>query len=185
MIPNCLCLRNALQLIFGLLFFMYTALNTSAQDPPFPKSWQGNWQGTLNWYQTGKGQPQQVPMQLKIGPTDSGAYTWNLVYGEAGADSRPYLLLPKDSTGTHWVVDEQNGIILDQYFVGNRLTGAFTVEKTTIVNSYQLLGDSLVVEFHSISREPVATTGSGTEESPTVMSYRIQGYQRAVLRRKP
>src|SRR5690606_868412 len=100
-------------------------------------------------------------------------------------DNRPYFLFPKDSTGIHWVIDERNGIILDQYYFANRLSGVFTVMQTTIVNSYQLQGDSLVVEFNSFNKEPISQTGMGTEESPNVMSYRVTGYQRAVLRRKP
>ena len=75
-------------------------------------------------------------MQLIVPPTDTaGIYTWQLIYGNKGEDNRPYLLRLVDSAKGHWQVDERNGIILDQYIVGNRFTSAFTVQTTTIIDS--------------------------------------------------
>lgn len=174
------------QLLSGLLFcFVVWSSPAFAQQTSFPHSWTGNWQGNLVWTQPAAKTAELVPMQLNIHAADSAGFTWQLKYGEGGIDNRPYLLLQKDSIGIHWVIDEQNGIVLDQYYFGNRLTGVFTVMQNTIVNSYQLQGDSLLVEFHSFNKEPLSQTGMGTEESPKVMSYRVTGYQRAVLRRKP
>lgn len=167
--------------LFGcLLFFSITA---TAQTG-FPKNWEGIWKGELQWYKTGTAEPQKVNMELHILPGDSArTWQWQMIYGSVTADNRPYKLVAKDSTGIHWVVDEGNGIVLDQYWVGNRLTGAFTVMNSTILNSYYLEGDNLVVEFYSISAKPVNTSGQGTEESPKVDSYRSTGYQKAILRR--
>jgi hypothetical protein len=168
----------------GVLFLF--PFNTYSQNLSFPSAWEGRWEGTLHWYKTGSANPQQVPMQLLIAPTDSAAWNWQLVYGEKQADSRPYLLLPKDTSGIHWIIDERNGIILDQYYTGHRLTGAFTVMQNTLLNSYSLMGDSLLVEFHSFSKDPVRQSHTGADSSRVdVMSYRITGYQRAILRRKP
>lgn len=123
-----------------------------------------------------------MKMQLVVLPADSaGTYTWQIVYGDKGQDNRPYVLKPVDTAKGHWVVDERNGIVLDQYFVANRFTSAFTVQNTTIVDSYWREGKNLIVEFHSLSAKAVNTTGNGTEESPTVMSYGVKGFQRAIL----
>ncbi|MCR6722428.1 MAG: hypothetical protein NVV59_19530 [Chitinophagaceae bacterium] len=168
-----------------LFCFGACTVTASSQNTVFPHSWAGNWQGNLFWTQPNSQNVQVVPMQLNIHTADSAGFTWQLKYGEGETDNRPYFLFPKDSTGIHWVIDERNGIILDQYYFANRLSGVFTVMQTTIVNSYQLQGDSLVVEFNSFNKEPISQTGMGTEESPNVMSYRVTGYQRAVLRRKP
>lgn len=167
-------------------FFLLWAAGAFAQKAAaFPQSFVGHWSGNLLWYQTGKQTPQTVRMQLIIKPADSaGTYTWQIVYGDNGEDNRPYILKPVDTARGHWQVDERNGIVLDQYYVGNRFTSAFTVQNTTIVDSYWREGENLVVEFHSLSAKPLATTGNGTDESPRVDSYGIKGFQRAVLRRR-
>ncbi len=121
-------------------------------------------------------------MQLIIRPADTaGVFTWQIIYGEKGEDKRPYLLKPVDTAKGHWQVDERNGIVLDQYLVGNRFTSAFTVQTTTIVDSYWREGKALIAEFHSLAAKPVASTGHGTDESPKVDSYGVRGYQKAIL----
>lgn len=159
--------------------------SAKAQKTTFPKDWAGNWKGELQWFKNGADTAQKVTMKMRIHPTDSaGVYTWQLIYGAAGEDSRPYLLIPKDSAGVHWVIDERNGIVLDQYRINEKLHGAFTVMNNTIVSKYWLSGGRLYVEFLSMGSKPVATTGKGTDEIPNVDSYRVGGYQIAVLSRE-
>lgn len=169
-------LLAALLLLFsGILF---------AQDAPFPQNWVGHWKGELHWFKTGKTEPQKVNMELRIQAGDSaGTYTWQIIYGSASADNRPYLLKPKDPAAGHWVIDERNGIQLDQFWVGQKFCGAFTVQNSTIVNNYWMEEGMLMVEFFSIGAKPLLTTGDGTAESPKVDSYRVGSYQKAVLRK--
>ncbi|MBL0335998.1 MAG: hypothetical protein IPP73_12045 [Chitinophagaceae bacterium] len=157
-------------------------LTAFSQQNDFPAAWQGNWKGELSWFKTGNRDPQKVNMELRIHKTDT-AWTWQLIYGSAKEDNRPYILLPRDTSGVHWVIDELNGIVLDQYLVGNQFSGAFTVMGATIVNNYHMENGKLVVEFFSYPAKPVATTGNGTDDSPKVDSYRIASYQKAILER--
>lgn len=167
-----------------LLLSLITSFTAISQSTTFPQSWVGNWKGELEWFKTGKTEPQKVNMELRIQPTDiPGTFTWQIIYGAATEDNRPYTLIAKDTTKTHWVIDELNGIVLDQYWVGNKFCGAFTVMGNTIINNYWKENDKLIVEFYSIGAKPVATTGNGTEESPSVDSYKIGSYQKAVLQR--
>jgi hypothetical protein len=170
-------MKNAV-LLAGLLLF-FTAIRA---QPRFPSDWEGNWKGELLWYtETGK-EPKKVNMELRVHKTDT-AWSWQLIYGSAAEDNRPYTLFARDTAKGHWAINEENGIILDQFLIAGRLSGAFTVANSTILNTYQLQGDSLVVEFNTLHAKPLTTTGKGTEDSPTVESYRVKGYQRAVLRR--
>ena len=165
-----------------LLGFLSYSLFSSGQSKPFPQSWQGNWKGELQWYKTGSSTAQKVNMELRIHPGDSsGIWTWQIIYGSETEDNRPYKLMGRDSTGTHWVIDEMNGIVLDQYWVAGKFCGAFTVGNSTIINNYWMEKDKLVVEFYSISAKPIANSGKGTEESPSVDSYKIGSYQKAIL----
>ncbi len=168
--------------IFSCCFFI-SFLFASAQKP-FPASFLGHWQGILYWYQTGKASPQKVTMQLIIQPADSSnTYTWQIIYGDKGQDNRPYTLKPVDTAKGHWQVDEHNGILIDQYFVGGRFTSTFTVQASTITDSYWRDGKTLIAEFYSITAKPVTTSGLGTDDSPKVDSYGTRSYQRAVMRK--
>ncbi len=169
---------------FIFLLACFISFSATCQSTTFPESWTGNWKGELEWYKTGKAESQKVNMELRIQPTDiPGTFTWQIVYGSATEDNRPYTLIAKDSTKTHWAIDENNGILLDQYWIGNKFCGAFSVKSNTIVNNYWMENDKLMAEFYSIGAKSIATTGKGTDESPTVDSYKIGSYQKAVLLR--
>src|SRR5687767_7239128 len=124
------------------------AQSQSASQVAFPKDYMGKWKGTLEWFKTGSAEPQKVNMELYILPSNdtAGQYSWHLIYGNVSADSRPYILKSIDTAKGHWVIDELNGIVLDQYWVGNRFSGSFTVGNSTIVNSYYLENGNLVAE---------------------------------------
>ncbi len=163
----------------AIAFLLFCTQTIFAQST-FPSDWAGSWKGGLLWYNGAGKEPRLVEMQLNIRKSDT-SWTWQMTYGKPGEDNRPYSLIPIDSTKGHWAINEHNGIILDQFFLANRLTGAFTVGSNTIINSYELRGDSLIVEFNSLQAKPINVTGLGTEDSPKVENYRVQGFQRAVL----
>lgn len=173
-------MRVFLLLIWGMVF----SSSSIAQQSSFPKSWEGQWRGQLQWFKTGQAEPQEVNMELRIHTTDRiNTWTWQIIYGDETKDNRPYLLIAKDSSGVHWAIDEMNGIVLDQFWTGNKLCGAFTVQGSTIINSYWIEDDKLIAEFYSISAKPVATTGTGSDDSPKADSYKVNSYQKAVLKR--
>ncbi len=166
------------------LMLLFCPLFAFSQQQDFPGKWLGRWKGELSWFAGNSSEARKVNMELHIRPTDSThRYSWQIMYGSAAEDNRPYLLIAKDAAKGHWVIDENNGIVLDQYWVANKFSGAFTVQNSTIVNSYWLEGDELHVEFYSISAKPVAVTGKGTEDSPSVSSFQVKSYQKAVLLR--
>lgn len=174
---------KALLFILGLSLGSMTLLQAQSVSE-FPKTWLGHWEGELSWY-AGSNAPKKVKMQLKIQPADTvGHYTWQLIYGDQAEDNRPYILKPIDASKGHWVIDERNGIVLDQFLIGQVFSGAFTVMGSTIVNNYQLEKDRLLVEFYSLPAKPIRQSGEGTQESPTVDSYAVRSYQKAILKRK-
>ncbi|MDF2379931.1 hypothetical protein JMG10_00525 [Nostoc ellipsosporum NOK] len=174
---------NLMRIYFLLLFVLFK-LSAHSQSG-FPEKWKGHWKGKIAWYKTGADTATMIDMQLKIFPTDSAHnWTWQLIYGNAEQDDRPYTLIAKDTAKGLWVIDENNGIVLTQYWVGNRFTGIFTVQGTTILNSYYLDKDELVVEFYVTAQKPSQTTGMGTTDSPLVDSYPVRAIQRGRLVRE-
>ncbi len=171
-----------------LILSCFVSIVVNSQSQSFPGSWAGNWKGELNWYKTGTAAPKKINMELRIRaihvPDSPDAWTWQIIYGSETEDNRPYKLIQKDTAGIHWVIDENNGIVLDQYWVGNKFSGAFTVQNSTIINSYWMEKNKLIVEFFNINARPVATTGKGTEDSPNVDSYKMGSYQKAILTRQ-
>ena len=164
-------------------FSIFICSCISAQT--FPSQFLGHWEGELLWYQGAKNQPQKNRMQLIVQPTDTAnQYTWQIIYGEKGSDNRPYILKPVDTAKGHWVIDERIGIVLDQYWIGNRFCGAFTISSSTIQNCYWREKKKLIVEFIAFAAKPVSKTGLGTEDVPYVDSYQVRTYQRAVLKKK-
>jgi hypothetical protein len=124
-------------------------------------------------------------MQLNVNNKDSsGVYSWQLVYGDSGKDVRAYEIVPVDTLVGKWNVDEKNGIIIAGIFRGNNFITSFEVQGTRITMIYSLQGDALVVEVIAGTSAGIMTSGKGTEEIPTVTSYGVSSYQRAVLLRK-
>ena len=168
-----------------LLLFLFLTVSLPALAQDFPKNFVGHWEGTLEWHQAGNPVPRKVRMQLVIQPADTlGQYTWQIIYGAGGEDNRPYLLKPVDTAKGHWVVDERNGILLDQFWVGQRFTSVFSVQNSTILDSYYIENGKLVAEFYSYTAKPLQRSGKGTDESPFVDSFATKAYQRAVMERK-
>jgi hypothetical protein len=168
---------------FFFICLLFTVMAVKAQE--VSKIFVGHWEGELQWFQPGKKDPQKVKMQLIIQPADTaGQYTWQIIYGEKNEDNRPYILKPVDTAKGHWIIDERNGIMLDQYWVGNRFTSAFSVQNSTILDSYWIDDDRLVAEFYSTSAKPLNITGGTSEDIPPVSSYATKAYQKAILKKK-
>lgn len=166
--------------VYSFLLVMMMAVAAQAQN--FPADFVGHWKGEMAWYAQGKKEPQKFAMQLRILPADTaGQYTWQIIYGDKETDNRPYLLKPVDTAKGRWVIDEKNGIVLDQYWAGGKLHGVFAVGGTTIIDSYWLEDGKLQVEFVSIATAPLTRTGYGTEDSPHVDSYNVKSVQRGTL----
>ena len=166
--------------IVCLLFLCCTQYLLHAQTN-FPKSFIGNWKGTMQWMIAGKA-TRPFTMRLNIQPSDTaGQYTWQIIYGDDAKDNRPYILKPIDTAKGHWIIDEHDGIILDSYVHGNSVHGAFTVQGNTIIDNYSIEDGKMRVEFFSIKLDDKKQTGKGTAETPFVDSYLISSYQTGVL----
>lgn len=170
----------------SLAFFLSVVSLNAQEQLKFPDAFTGHWYGKLNWYSGGDSTPRVVDMELHIQPSKDSInqYTWHIIYGKPSEDSRPYLLKAVDTAKGHWVIDEVNGIRLDQYWKGGKFAGAFTVAGNTIVNSYWIENGELHIEFFSYPVKAITTSGNGTEASPKVDSYYIRSYQQAILRKK-
>lgn len=168
-------------LIFLCMLF---TLSLQAQNE-FPDAWNGTWKGELSWYTPGAKTPQSVAMEIIIAPVQDSTdqFHWEMVYAGNYEAKRSYVLQAVDKSKGKWMIDEKNGILLEQFLFGNQLTGVFTVQDATIVNSYRVDQDQMTVEFTSFRLSPGMSSGGQSEDIPPVESYTVYSYQRAVLKR--
>lgn len=168
---------------FILLVALFWGIGLSAQS--FPDSYIGYWKGDLDVYK-GDSVAFTIQFGLEVFPADSGRYDWVITYYLEPAnddtvpdkiDRRPYLLVPIDTANGHWAIDENNGIIIDMYTTGNKVTSLFSVEGSMIQISYWLEGDEMVMELFTYPEKEDLKTGKGTEEIPEVKVWKFTGYQ--------
>ena len=172
-----------------LLLFPFLVPAQNVDSLAFPKTWVGDWSGTLQIY-NGKGMVQSVPMMVEIHPIDTssdGRYTFGLVYGSKDQDWRPYELVPVDPGIGIWKVDEKNTILMESYQYGPKLLCWFTVQNNRILCTYELTdAETMVFEVISGSEDAVSTTGNAQHEGediPPVDTYPVAVFQRAILKR--
>ncbi|MEY4926317.1 MAG: hypothetical protein RI894_753 [Bacteroidota bacterium] len=163
-----------------------TTAKTASRTIVFPRDYIGDWEGTLMLHSPTKGQFQEVKMALKIHPLkdSAGQYTFQLIYGDGGADNRPYRLVAVDSTKNHWLVDENDGIKLDGYFIDNTFIQLFSIEGVTLTCFDRLENGVIYHEIVSAKQKPVRTSGGTSKDTPSVDSNPILSVQKAFLRRK-
>ena len=169
----------------SLLALLLTAGSFTAPAQSFPQSWQGYWRGTLRIH-TAKGVAQAVPMAVDIAPTaDSLRWRFALIYGEDTAKGRrAYDLIIVDRATGRYVTDENNGILLDDYYLDGRLLSQFTVQGSRLLSSFERRGDELIFEIISGKDMPTRTSGGqkkGDDVIPPVQSFPLASWHRAVL----
>lgn len=153
----------------------------------FPAIWEGEWAGELV-ISTVVGEAQRIPMILRIHPLDSGKHTYTIVYGEdTKENTRPYLLQAVAGEPGHFQVDEDNSIVLDEYFINGKLYSRFEVMGSLLLATVEARDEYLIYEIISGPMEPVNTSGDTViegEEIPPVKSFQIRVQQRAVLSKR-
>lgn len=143
----------------------------------FPDAWKGVWSGKCT--NTGPGGKQTyapVEMRLTIQPKANNDWSWKIEYLGSMNQVRDYTLKPVDPARGHWLIDEHNGILLDNFAVsGSLLSEVFSVGNTLIYGKHELVdAKKLKVELVSFALD--APRKSGTAEFP-VSSFKLQSVQ--------
>ena len=165
-----------------LLMALGLSLLGSAQVN-FPNGYLGTWKGNLKMEPSGM----EIPMTLQLGPEliKDSVYKYVITYiSPAKNDVREYELHVTNKKQGLFYVDEKNGIILEEKLLGNKLSSIFSVSGSFLQITLELLTDEIVFEVYSwpntISKTTVST---GEEETYTVDSYKLNAYQKAILKR--
>lgn len=162
------------------------AASTPAPEPAavssLPAEWHGEWRGTLHIAERNV----EIPMGLDVRPIEGrDAWTWTITYAEQ--PPRDYTLVPTERAN-RFVIDENNGILLDMRLDQRVMTSAFAVGEILIISRYELVGDTLVNEIITVATgSPRVSEAPGAQQGTPmgkIESHPVTGHQRAVLRRR-
>ncbi|WP_397364462.1 hypothetical protein [Olleya sp. R77988] len=166
------------QLLLSL--FILGFISAKAQDKIFPDDFLGVYKGDLE-ITNAKGK-QSVGMEFHLTATDLvDVYNYVLVYMINGEPSpRNYTLKVKDKSKGEFVIDENNGIILNAKLVDNTLYSVFEVSENLLITTERFFDDKM--EFEIIfSGKDAKLVNEGNEETPMVTSYPVTVTQKAIL----
>ena len=155
----------------------------------FPEDWEGHWLGNLEIYNT-KGKQQTVAMELEILKIDTSKtrYTCALIYGEDKIKGRrPYEMIISDAANGHFINDEKNTILMDEYLIGDVLYCSFAVEGNYLTSRFEKIGDAIQYEITVADVKPINVTGNQVvagDTIPAVSSYKMKSVQKAFLKKK-
>ena len=120
----------------------------------------------------------QFDATLSVAADGEGAFTWDLTY--EGQATRAYTMLATNDP-RRYVLDENNGILIEYRLVGNQLTGLFTIEGQHIGATWFRSGERLDALLPGYDASPSTSVGPGGVEVDT---YLVTSLQRCSLFRE-
>lgn len=183
--------RKILQLILFNTLFFYCFQQISAQDSlvlnSLDTAWLGTFEGELQIFTTA-GMTQEIEMKLihERKPNEQ-SIRWAIQYGNGVDGIRDYSLEKSDDEPGHFLIDEHNSILIDQYLFDNKFLSWYDVAGSLILVSYTLEDEVIIFEVMAGPSDPVRTSGgelSDGEEMPEVNSYAVHVYQKGMLKKQ-
>jgi hypothetical protein len=169
-----------------LIITSCTSTKVVMEDKPnvFPQDYFGAYYGKLTI--DNGGNQQEIDMEFHLQATDSiGKYSYTIVYGSGEKrQERKYFLLEKNATKGDYVVDEDNGILLNAKFSGNTLYSMFEVQGGLLTSRESFFDTYMDFEITYSNKAKQEKSGDMDEEIPEVISYPIMVVQTARLYKK-
>lgn len=173
-----------LYLIITFLFIIHSSLAQDTNDGTFPDSYFGVYIGNLEAH-TSKG-INNYPMEFHLLPTDSiGVYNYTIVYGKSETrQERKYTLKEIDKSKGYFILDENNGILLDCKVIENKMFFLFEVMDSFLTTFITFNKDHLIFEIVVTNTKSKKSSGGNNEDTPEVFSYPIGVVQKAILNKQ-
>ena len=125
-------------------------------------------------------------MEFHLNKTDSiGKHQYMLVYIFKGErQERNYTLRKKEASKNDYILDENNGILLDAKLVDNNLYFMFEVQGSLLTTTLRFYKKTMDFEITMIKPEQKNVSGTTGENPIEVISYPILVVQKANLIRQ-
>jgi hypothetical protein len=179
-------------LSFSLLFANCSPtsqnLKNTPTSPKFPEDWLGKYQGNLDLFSAEQGKRMELPLTIVISETDTlNRWHW---YSKALYNGKEiikdYHLFRNDSMPkNHFIMDENNGILLDRILIDDAFYDYFEVGNLGLYGITRKVGDDIhfeIASFSLSSRTYSTYPGEGTDLD-TVTSYKVINTQKVLLKR--
>lgn len=167
----------------ALLILLFSGISTAqtTDNTSIPEDFFGSYKGTLEI--TGAN-AQSVAMEFHLKQTDSvGVFEYTLIYGEGPQkDERLYTL--KEKGPNMFVLDENNGILLDVVLAGRSFHSFFEVQGSLLHTILTFENDQMIWKAIFGSTGAKRISESDPPESVEVFSYPIKGVQEAILNKQ-
>lgn len=175
-----------MKILYSFLLSCFATVTYAQQT--ISNNWYGKWVGQMEIVSPGRANV-TVPMSLEIVPADSGwRYVITYNAGTDKPDRRDYKLVAIDAAKGHYAIDENNGIILDAYLLGNCLFTHFAVMENGIISRVCMeSAGTLHYEIISGKTTPVRVSGGNQHQGtdmPSVNSYALFNRMYAVLQKE-
>ncbi|UPT68415.1 MAG: hypothetical protein M0D57_07215 [Sphingobacteriales bacterium JAD_PAG50586_3] len=111
------------------ILLLTLALNANAQKP-FPENYIGKWKGQLDILsKDGLSTPDTINVLFEVAPLSKNTLQWRTTYNtKTGPIIKDYKLIIDTLVKGHYVIDEGDSIMLDSYYIGQKLYCTFEVE---------------------------------------------------------
>lgn len=166
----------------ALVFFLFVSFGfAQTEESNFPNDFFGKYKGKLN--STTANGSQEIDMEFHLLPTDTiGKYQYIIIYkSDKINQERKYTLIEKDKAKGQYVVDENNGILLNTTFANNALYSIFEVQGGLLTTTEHFYKDYMDFEIMYSLKEKVEKSGNTDKETPEVLSYPVISVQKAKL----
>lgn len=162
--------------LFSFLL-LFISIISFAQDKIFPNDFFGIYRGKIE-ISSPQGK-QEFDMEFHLKNTDTiGTYKYTLIYNK---QARNYFLIEKDIDKGQYIIDENNGIILQTTVFNKAIYSIFEVMGNLISNTIHFYDTYIDFEIAMSRTSQIEITGKGTQEIPEVKTYPIPIIQKARL----
>jgi len=181
-----LCAILAVALLIGCTGSKDNDLNK--QTFHFPADWLGQYEGTLELWNAKKGQHMQLPMYVEISKMEEPHhYRWYSKSTYKGREIvKDYTLYRTDSMPTnHYIIDENNGILLDRILLDDAFYDYFEVNGLGLYGISRRVKAGILFEIASFRLSSVShsTYKSSDTKIDSVASYKVVNTQKVLLKK--
>jgi len=185
-------LRNSLLLVVILLFISYKTVKSrevpvapeTAKELSFPDAYFGIYKGDLTIVNANG--EDIIPMEFHLLPTETeGTYHYIIVYIiDGNRQERNYTLKAENAEKGNYIVDENNGILLDAKVLDNKLYSMFEVQGNILTTNLTFFEDDMIFEITFSSKKAARVSGTAGEYPIEVISYPISTVQKGILQKQ-
>ncbi len=175
---------KVLLFLFASVFTIHLSIAQESNELHFPDAYFGIYSGDLIIHS--KNGIKNYPMEFHLLPTDStGIYNYMIVYGkDDNRQERKYTLKEKNKSTGSYILDENNGILLDCKVIENKMYFLFEVMDNLLTTFVTFKKNHLIFEIVVINTKKKSTSGGQDEAIPEVISYPISVVQKAILNKQ-